>query len=114
MTKLEDFHANGLSFPDSSREDINSLVEKIPDEGTLHLAILQPPYLDLIAEGTKTIESRINANRTAPLAKLQSVILYYSKRPENQLRIIFLQRLLHCSILIKCRFSIFARNMGMK
>jgi len=70
MTKLDNFHANGVSFSDSSRADIDSLVEKIPNGGTLHLAILQPPYLDLISDGTKTIESRINANRSAPFGKV--------------------------------------------
>ena len=70
MSFLRDFQANGLSFPNTSRPDINELVEQIPTEGTLHMAILQPPYLDLIVEGTKTIESRFNIKRAAPFGKV--------------------------------------------
>ena len=66
MATLEDFHANGVSFPDVSRADIDELVERIPGDGTLHLAILRPPYLERIVAGTKTIESRFNTKRTAP------------------------------------------------
>ncbi len=66
MARLEDFHANGVSFPDVSRADIDELVERIPSDGTLHLAILRPPYLDRIVAGTKTIESRFNTKRAAP------------------------------------------------
>lgn len=72
MTKLIDFHANGLSFPDSSRADIDELVGQIPDDGTLHLAILQPPYLELIAKREKTIESRFNAKRAAPFGTVET------------------------------------------
>lgn len=66
MATLEDFHANGVSFPDVTRADIDELVERIPSDGTLHLAILRPPYLDRIVAGTKTIESRFNSKRAAP------------------------------------------------
>jgi hypothetical protein len=70
MAKLEDFEANGVYFPDSRRDDIDALVERIPDDGTLHLAILQPPYLELINKGMKTIESRFNMKRAAPFGKV--------------------------------------------
>lgn len=70
MPELHNFHVPGVSFPDLSREDINSLVKRVPNDGTLHLAILQPPYLDLIVDGTKTIESRFNTKRAAPFGKV--------------------------------------------
>lgn len=84
MANLESFHANGVSFPDVSRPDIGELVDRIPGDGTLHLAILQSPYLDLIADGTKTIESRFNTKRAAPYEKVASgdlVLLKGSGRP---------------------------------
>jgi len=70
MATLEDFHANGISFSEVSRPDIDELIDQIPDEGTLHLAILRQPYFDLINNGTKTIESRFNSNRSAPFGKV--------------------------------------------
>jgi len=70
MAELSDFHANGVSFPDRSRPDVDQLVGKIPADGTLHLAILQQPYLDRINNGTKTIESRFNTKRAAPFGKV--------------------------------------------
>lgn len=84
MTELSNFHANGVSFPDSSRPDIDQLVEEIPSDGTLHLAILQQPYLDLINDGTKTIESRFNTKRAAPFGRVavgDLVLLKGSGRP---------------------------------
>lgn len=70
MATLEDFHANGVSFPDLSRPDIDALVGRIPDDGTLHLAILRQPYFGLINDGTKTIESRFNTKRAEPFGKV--------------------------------------------
>lgn len=70
MAGLSDFQANGISFPVVPSPDIDRLTERIPSDGTLHLAILQPPYLDLINEGTKTIESRFSTKRTAPYGKV--------------------------------------------
>jgi len=70
MNSLNNFEAAGVSFHDSSREDLDGLLEKIPETGLLHLAILKPPYLDLIADGTKTIESRFNTKRAAPYGKV--------------------------------------------
>lgn len=70
MAGLEDFHANGVSFSDVTRIDVHQLLERIPAKGTLHLAILQQPYLDLISAGTKTIESRFNTKRAAPFGKV--------------------------------------------
>jgi len=84
MARLEEFHANGVSFPDVSRQDVHDLLERIPAEGALHLAILQQPYLDLIPEGTKTIESRFNTKRAAPFGKVavgDLVLLKGSGRP---------------------------------
>lgn len=85
MAELTDFHANGVSFPDVSRPDIDQLVERIPNDGTLHLAILQQPYLRLIVEGAKTIESRFNKrNRAAPYGRVavgDLVLLKESGRP---------------------------------
>lgn len=72
MSRLGDFHANGVSFGEEPRVDIDTLVERIPKEGTLHLAILQPPYLDLIVRGKKTIESRFNIKRAAPFGKIST------------------------------------------
>ena len=84
MAELSDFYANGVSFPDSSRADVNELVDRISNNGTLHLAILQQPYLDLIVGGTKTIESRFNTKRAAPFGKVavgDLVLLKGSGRP---------------------------------
>lgn len=84
MANLENFHANGVSFPDISRPDVSDLVDRIPDTGTLHLAILQQPYLDRIVDGTKTIESRFNTKRAAPYDRVTSgdlVLLKESGRP---------------------------------
>lgn len=82
--ELSDFHANGVSFPDTSRADVDELIGTIPADGTLHLAILQQPYLDLINDGTKTIESRFNTKRAAPFGRVavgDLVLLKESGRP---------------------------------
>lgn len=44
----------------------------------LHLAILVNPYLQLVLDGQKTIESRFSINRRAPYAKVQQgdVVLF--------------------------------------
>lgn len=84
MAELSDFYARGVSFPDMSRPDVDRLVDRIPTEGTLHLAILQQPYLDLINDGTKTIESRFNTKRAAPFGRVavgDLVLLKGSGRP---------------------------------
>lgn len=84
MAILEDFHANGVSFPESPRSDVSMLVEEVPGQGTLHLAILQPPYLDLIDKGIKTVESRFNTKRAAPFGKVavgDLVLLKQTGRP---------------------------------
>lgn len=84
MTELSDFCANGVSFPDMPRADMGRLLNRIPPDGTLHLAILQQPYLDLIVDGTKTIESRFNTKRAAPFGRVavgDLVLLKGSGRP---------------------------------
>lgn len=81
MTELSDYHANGVSFPDSSRPDMSQLLDRIPSDGTLHLAILRQPYLNLIDDGTKTIESRFNTNRAAPFGKVAVGDLVLLKGP---------------------------------
>jgi hypothetical protein len=84
MTELSSFHANGISFPDSPRPDVDQLVDRIPTSGTLHLAILRQPYLNLINDGTKTIESRFNTKRAAPFGRVavgDLVLLKESGRP---------------------------------
>lgn len=84
MAELSDFHARGVSFPDMSRADVGQLVERIPTDGTLHLAILRPPYLNLIVDGTKTIESRFNTKRAEPYGRVavgDLVLLKESGRP---------------------------------
>jgi hypothetical protein len=79
--RLNDFDANGVSFTDAPRADVDAIVGKIPDAGTLHLAILRQPYLDLIAEGVKTIESRFNTKRAAPFGKVAVGDLVLLKEP---------------------------------
>ena len=37
----------------------------------IHLAIFQPPYLEYVLEGKKTVESRFSANRCAPFDKVK-------------------------------------------
>jgi len=84
MAELGDFHANGVTFPDQSRADIDKIVSRIPDAGTLHLAILRQPYLDLIVDGTKTLESRFNTKRAAPFGRVavgDLILLKGSGRP---------------------------------
>lgn len=81
MAELSDFHARGVSFPDASRSDVNQLLDRIPNEGTLHLAVLQQPYLDLIVDGTKTIESRFNTKRAAPFGRVAVGDLVLLKEP---------------------------------
>jgi len=81
MSRLSNFRANGVSFLDTARPDVNEMVGEIPASGTLHLAILQQPYLDLIADGTKTIESRFNTNRSAPFGKVAVGDLVLMKEP---------------------------------
>lgn len=84
MAELSDYHANGVSFPDMSRPDVGELLDGISPDGTVHLAILQQPYLDLINDGTKTIESRFNTKRAAPFGKVavgDLVLLKGSGRP---------------------------------
>ena len=84
MAELGDFHANGVTFPDQSRADIDEIVSRIPDAGTLHLAILRQPYLDLIVDGTKTLESRFNTKRAAPFGRVavgDLILLKGSGRP---------------------------------
>ena len=70
MSDLNDFYAKGASFSEQSRLDVSELLDVIPPNGNVHLAILQPPYLELINEGTKTIESRFSMNRAAPFGKV--------------------------------------------
>ncbi|MEP6710200.1 MAG: ASCH domain-containing protein [Candidatus Saccharibacteria bacterium] len=84
MRELRNYHANGVSFSEEPRPDASELLERIPDEGTLHLAILQPPYLDLISSGVKTIESRFNTKKAAPFGKVavgDLVLLKHSGLP---------------------------------
>lgn len=38
---------------------------------TIHLAIFHQPYLKMIFDGTKTIESRFYVNRIAPIGKIK-------------------------------------------
>lgn len=70
MTELSSFQANGVLFSNISRSDVDQLVGRIPPSGTLHLAILQQPYLDLINDGSKTVESRFNTKRAAPFGRV--------------------------------------------
>ena len=70
MAVLSDYQAKGVEFPDLLFSDVDALLEQIPEYGTLHLAILRQPYLDLIMEGTKTIESRFNTRRAAPFGRV--------------------------------------------
>lgn len=70
MAELGDFHANGVELDAAPRPDVDRLVQDIPADGTLHIAILQQPYLDLIVDGTKTVESRFNTKRAAPYGKV--------------------------------------------
>lgn len=81
MSRLSDFHATGVNFPDVPRLDVDELVGAIPDDGTLHLAILQQPYLGLIESGTKTIESRFNTRRAAPYGRVAVGDLILLKEP---------------------------------
>lgn len=81
MTVLDNFHAKGVGFSDEPRPDIDKLVTMIPDDGTLHLAILQNLYLNLIAKGDKTIESRIGATRAAPFGRVAVGDLVLMKGP---------------------------------
>jgi hypothetical protein len=81
MSRLSGFHANGVNFFDTARPDVNELVGEIPVTGTLHLAILQQPYLDLITNGDKTIESRFNTKRAAPFGKVAVGDLVLMKEP---------------------------------
>lgn len=81
MAKFGDFYAKGVEITDIPRPDIDELVDLMPPDGTLHLAILQQPYLDLIADGTKTIESRFNTKRAAPFGKIAVGDLVLLKEP---------------------------------
>jgi len=82
MAKLGDYYANGVEVAGMPRPDIDELVDLIPaGGGTMHLAILQQPYLDLIADGTKTIESRFNTKRAAPFGKIAVGDLVLLKEP---------------------------------
>lgn len=91
MNSLNDFYAKGVSFSDTSRADVDEIAGKIPDEGTLHLAILRQPYLDLIADGTKTTESRFNTKRAAPFGKVAVGDLVLLKEPVSPYHNTFLR-----------------------
>lgn len=49
-------------------------------KNTIHLGIFIEPYLQLIIEGKKTIESRFSINRTAPYCKVAKGDLLLLKR----------------------------------
>lgn len=84
MASLEDFRANGVSFPETPHPDIDSLVDRVAAENTVHMAILQQPYFALLNEGRKTIESRFNPKRAAPFGRVavgDLVLLKETGRP---------------------------------
>ena len=99
MTGLEAFRANGVSFSDTSGPDVDRLVEKIPAEGALHLAVLQQPYLGLIVDGTKTIESRFNTKRAAPFERVAAGDLVLLKQPGRPITSYFFAAAVHSIIL---------------
>lgn len=49
-------------------------------KNTIHLGVFIEPYLQLIIEGKKTIESRFSINRTAPYCKVEDGDLLLLKR----------------------------------
>lgn len=53
---------------------------KVSKSNTIHLGVFIEPYLQLIIEGKKTLESRFSINRTAPYCKVQNGDLLLLKR----------------------------------
>lgn len=70
MASLNDFEAKGVLLEAEDREDLDELISRIPETGTMHIAILQAPYLDLIAKGLKTIESRFTKRKVTPYGRI--------------------------------------------
>lgn len=59
-----------------------SLLAKLADgqSGTLHVGVFIEPYLQLLLDGKKTLESRFSINRTAPYEKVVDGDLLLLKR----------------------------------
>jgi hypothetical protein len=83
MIALDALHAavQGDAFWENQIERLHT-----PEDGTiaLHLAILVNPYLQLLLDGQKTVESRFSTNRRAPYNQIQNgdvVLLKHSGGP---------------------------------
>lgn len=66
---------------------MQQLISQYKEEGHgLHLAILKKPYLSLILEGTKTIESRLGKRKLPPYEKVAKGDLILFKQSSGPIK----------------------------